>query len=374
MKNRIVLMVGWLILMSWLAGCLAASETPPLPTLQLTPITPTSEPTASTTPTPLSPTATPTSKPPTNTPISRVPAATDTPLPPTNTRAPITPSQPEPLQGLIVFPVFDPQVETYNIFAAKADGSDRKLVITEASQPALNPNGQRIAYRSWKADNRGLFERGIEGGDSWRFDAFFEAARPAFSPDGQAILFQSREAGEKFAIYRTVGADYEVLRREAFPIQGEAPAWSADGNSLVYKGCLGNDCGLIKINLDGSVPQQLTQDLSDTNPAVSPDGDVIVFMAQTSGSWDVYIVGVDGSDRRQLTTDPANDGLPAWSPDGKMIAFVSDRNGVWGVWAMAPDGSNQRLLFELVGSIDGVVKVDARNSRGWLEERIDWAP
>lgn len=374
MKNKMVLMIGWLFLVCWSAGCLAATETPPLPTIQLTPSTPTSEPTVGITPTSLEPTATPSPELPTVTPTSKASTGTSTPLPPTNTPAPVAPLEPEPLQGLIVFPLFDAQAETYNIFAAKPDGSDRKLVITEASQPALNSNGQRIAYRSWKADNRGLFERGIEGGDSWRFNAFFEAARPAFSPGDQAILFQSREAGEKFAIYRTVGAEYEVLRREAFPVQGEAPAWLPDGNSLIYKGCLGNDCGLIRINLDGSLPQQLTQDLNDTNPAVSPDGETIVFMADSSGNWDLYIMGIDGSGRKQLTTDPANDGLPAWSPDGKMIAFVSERSGIWGVWAMTRDGSNQRLLFELGGSINGVVKVDVQNSRGWLEERIDWAP
>ena len=247
-------------------------------------------------------------------------------------------------------------------------------MVAQASQPALNSTGQRIAFRSWQADNRGLIERGVEGGDIWRFDTFFEAARPAFSPDDQTLLFQSREGGDKFALYRTRGLEHEVLRREAFPLQGEAPAWTPDGQSLVYKGCLGDHCGLFKINLDGSAPQQLTQDLSDANPAVSPDGKSIAFMSQSGGNCDVYRMGMDGSGRTQLTADPADDGLPAWSPDGKAIAFVSRRGGAWGIWAMAADGSDQRLLFELGGSIDGVVAVDVRNSFGWLEESIDWVP
>jgi hypothetical protein len=44
------------------------------------------------------------------------------------------------------------------------------------------------------------------------------------------------------------------------------------------------------------------------------------------------------------------------------------------MWAMDANGSNQRLLFDLGGSIDGVVQVDVQNSNGWTEERIDWAP
>jgi Tol biopolymer transport system component len=248
------------------------------------------------------------------------------------------------------------------------------LVVEQASQPSVSSDGQSIAYRSWQADNRGVIERDVQGGDIWRIDPYVEAGRPAFSPDDQTVVFQSREGGEEFAIYRTVGTSYEVLRREAFPVEGEAPAWTADGRSLVYKGCLGVDCGLFRINLDGSSPQQLTRELSDTNPAVSPDGGSIAFMSESEGSWDIYRVGSDGGGRQQLTSDPAQDGLPIWSPDGQTIAFVSDRGGAWGVWAMDPDGGNQRLLFELQGSIDGLVQIDVQNSRGWIEESIDWAP
>lgn len=275
------------------------------------------------------------------------------------------------LAGQIVFPVFDVSDGTYRIFSANPDGSERVLVAAEASQPSVSADGQRVAFRSWKADNRGLFERGLEGGDIWRFNTFFESARPTFAPDGQSFLFHSREGGEVPAIYRTFGSEYRVLRRDGFPIQGESPAWTTDGRFL-YKGCLGPDCGLILSNLDGSFPVQLTQDPSDTNPAVSPDGQSVVFMSFRGGNWDVYRVNMDGTGLAQLTTDTADDGLPTWSPDGETIAFVSNRDGEWALWVMNANGRNHRPLFDLEGSIDGQVQVDVRNARGWLEERIVW--
>jgi Tol biopolymer transport system component len=366
MKHKILPII---VLLTLLAGCRGATEAPPPTATKPALPTSTGEPVEFITGAPNTPTIAPTSKPPTGTPIpTSLPAPADTPVP--------EEAEPEPaaLNGVIVFPVYDAETGTYNVYSAKPDGGDRALVAAEASQPTLNSDGERIAFRSW-AQNRGLIERGIEGGNEWQFDAFVEAARPAFSPDDQSFLFQSREGGEEFAIYRTVGKEYEVLRREAFPVQGEAPAWTPDGESLVYKACLGELCGLYKINIDGSSPRQLTEDLSDTNPAVSPDGKTIAFMSQDhDDNWDIYVVEVDGSGRKQLTTDPAADGLPIWSPDGATIAFVSERDGEWAMWAMGADGGNQRLLFDLGGTIDGVVQVDVQNSNGWTEERIDWAP
>jgi Tol biopolymer transport system component len=375
--KRVILLITALALVSLLVACGVKTQTPQVETKAPAP---TAKPTELPMPTPL-PTESPTDTPPpptplpTDTPPPPAESPTDTPVPPP-TDTPTLQPQPQAatLAGRFFFPVFDAEAGTYNIFSAKPDGSDRKMVVAEASQPTINSTGQRIAFRSWKADNRGLIERGVEGGDIWRFDSYFEAARPTFSPDDQSLLFQSREAGEKPAIYRTVGLEYEVLRREANPIQGEAPAWTPDGNRFVYKGCLGSNCGLILSNLDGSFPQQLTQNLSDTNPAVSPDGKTIVFMSENNGTWDVYMVGIDGTGRKQLTTDPADDGLPTWSPNGKMIAFASDRSGEWAMWAMDANGGNQRLLFELGGSIDGKVQIDVQDSFGWLEESIDWAP
>jgi len=278
-----------------------------------------------------------------------------------------------PLTGRFCFPVFDPETGTYNVFMANVDGSDRELVVEEASQPRLNSDGTRITFRSWKADSRGLIERAVADGDGWRFNSFFESARPAYAPNDQSFLFHSREGGAQPAIYRTTGAEHQVLRREGGPIQGESPAW-VDNDRFVYKGCLGGDCGLILSNVDGSFPTQLTQDPSDVNPDVSPDGQNIVFMSRRSGNWDVYVVGTDGSGLGQLTSDVDDDGLPIWLADGTTIAFVSDRDSVWAMWAMDADGDNHRPLFELEGSIDGVVQVDVQNARGWTEETIAWTP
>ena len=319
------------------------------------------------------PAATPTSVPPTPTP--EPPTPTLEPPTPTHTPIPNVKPQAAVLTGKIVFPIFNETDGTYSIYSARPDGSDYKLIVEEASQPGLKADGKTMVYRSWRADNRGLFEYDLlEERDIWQFNPHFEAGRPSYAPDGKSYLFHSREAGEESAIYKTNELEYDVLRREGNPIQGEAPAWTLTGDSFIYKTCIGTQCGLYVSNLDGSSPRQLTEDLSDTNPAVSADGETIAFMSEREGNWDVNTVKINGSNLLQLTTNTAEDGLPTWSPDGRTIAFVSDREDGWSMWAMNADGSNQRRLFKLDGSIDGRVQVDVANARGWLEESIAWGP
>jgi Tol biopolymer transport system component len=54
----------------------------------------------------------------------------------------------------------------------------------------------------------------------------------------------------------------------------------------------------------------------------------------------IYIQGVDGSNRKRLTNDPASDFEPKWSPDGQSIAFI--RNNELRLIAV-PGGPDRKL-------------------------------
>jgi hypothetical protein len=312
---------------------------------------------------------------PTVTPTSE-PTATPVPLPEYASRDQTLGRGEARVTGRIIFPVYDPERSTYDIYMADAaDGANRELVQANASQPALSEDGTQLAYRSWQPDRRGLFARPLAGGDDWRFDQFFESARPQFSPLDNSLMYHSRTGGKEPAIYRVINGIGEVMRREGFPVQGEAAKWSPDAQQFVYSSCLGGGkCGIIRSNIDSTNPILLSDHPTDTNPEISPDGSTVVFMSKRGGDWEIYKVGINGGTIEALTADEASDGLPTWSPDGSKIAFVSNRDGEWGMWDMDPDGSNQRRLFTLGGTVDGIVQHDVANSRGWLEENIDWAP
>ena len=294
--------------------------------------------------------------------------------PPPEKSSPESPQEgPPELSGHIAYPVFYNDQGSYDIFLADLASGERGFFIGQASTPDLSPGGGNIAYRSWKADTRGLIEMALSGLEFKKItsQAFFEDARPCWSPDGgRVVFFSRRESDRQPRIY--VYMIGEGSERNLGAI-GTNPDWLPDGR-IIYQGCIAEGCGIISMNPDGTGPKLITSDASDAAPSASPDGSRIAFMSQRDGNWEIYSVNVDGSDLRRLTEDHGQDGLPDWSPDGRSIAFVSSRTGRWSIWVMNADGTNQRELFTVEGNgVDGIVRGKPDwESRGWLEEHISW--
>jgi tricorn protease len=77
-------------------------------------------------------------------------------------------------------------------------------------------------------------------------------------------------------------------------------------------------------------------------PAISPDGQTIVFSYQG----DLYRVAASGGQAVPLTIHESHDFMPVWSHDGKSIAFASDRYGNFDVFVMPSTGGEaKRLTF-----------------------------
>lgn len=73
---------------------------------------------------------------------------------------------------------------------------------------------------------------------------------------------------------------------------------------------------------------------------VTPDGDAVVF--ELAG--DLYRLPIAGGTASRVTSGMAYDAQPRVSPDGKRIAFISDRSGSDNVWIANIDGTEPRKL------------------------------
>jgi LysM repeat protein len=279
-----------------------------------------------------------------------------------------------PVSGKIAYPAFDRGRNVYDLWMVDLATGEQVSLSASASQPAFNKDGSLLAYRSWDLGTRGIFFRDFIGGRGGKVTNFVEDGMPTWSPDSFTFAFASRKEGDRVPrIY--VG---NQLGEDPFGLafQGEYPSTFPDGR-LVVKGCTpSGDCGIFTMGPSGGGENKISGEPSDTAPAPSPDGSKIAFMSNGRGgnNWEIWVMNADGSDPKRLTENGSNEGLPAWSPDGQSIAYVSDQGGVWSIWGMNADGSNQRKLADMKGSPDGIVLHDESNSKGWLEERISWAP
>jgi len=113
-------------------------------------------------------------------------------------------------------------------------------------------------------------------------------------------------------------------------------------------------------------PDRLTHLLSnETQPALSPDGQTVVFISDQAGQPDVFSILLTGGQPINLTQTPsAQEDTPIFSPDGTTIAFASDRTGDWNIYLMDGDGTNVRPALSGYAGTDEVYPSFTPNGLG----------
>ncbi len=169
---------------------------------------------------------------------------------------------------------------------------------------------------------------------------------PRWSPDGNIIAYTS---------YRNNNPDLFVLdlrsgRRTPIsktPGLNVAPSWSPDGQWLVLAKSGGGGTNLYLMRPDGSGEKRLTFGSGiSISASFSPNGQQIAFVSDQGGSPQIYVMDVSGSNVQRLTFRGNYNVSPRWSPRGDKIAYVSREGGVMDIWVMDPNGGNQQRLTD----------------------------
>jgi serine/threonine protein kinase len=186
---------------------------------------------------------------------------------------------------------------------------------------------------------------------------------PAFSPDGRSLAFtRLSDGGGRSDIYvlkLTTGyaAEREPEKLRSGNIRNFTPAWTEDGREVVFSSRSAANLGLWRITaLTRSLPRRIPFAPSGaSSPAITRRLSRLVY---TQGKSDENIWRINLDHQAFKTPTPTRliastraDYAPAISPDGKIIAFASDRSGSDEIWVCDADGSNPIQLTSLGGTI-----------------------
>ncbi|WP_162271349.1 TolB family protein [Luteitalea pratensis] len=196
----------------------------------------------------------------------------------------------------------------------------------------VSPDGRRLAYDSDADGTRGVYIANRDGSSPKHVSGTGYASVPAWSPDGQSVAFARAEPGRPrvwnvWTVHVATGA----LRRHTAHRVGQAwgASWFPDGRQVAYS----IEDRLVVRDLENGVARVYRTPVAGRlvrTPAVSPDGQRIVFQVYRAGAWVLDLR--TGASRRLLADASAQEF--AWSPDGRRVVYDSVRGGEWGIWIL----------------------------------------
>jgi TolB protein len=185
--------------------------------------------------------------------------------------------------------------------------------------PEISPDNKYIIFHYNSGNNNtAVWIMDRDGGNPHEFYSASgkDVHDATWSPDGSQILFALGKGDNNKLYIMDFGGSNPQLVNNTIDSRGRSD-WSVNDLISFDQGepYLHN---VFVMNIDGNNLHQLTQGNNSQGASLSPDGMWIAFTAYTadskqdSGSCEIFIAHVDGSDVRQLTDNDYCDYQPRW--------------------------------------------------------------
>ncbi|PJF27483.1 MAG: hypothetical protein CUN52_14475 [Phototrophicales bacterium] len=175
---------------------------------------------------------------------------------------------------------------------------------------------------------------------------------PSYSRDGWQLWAEIVNLNLDLFVQSPTGDKIRLTQDGVNGARDWFASWSPDDQSIIYNtNRVDNHENIYLIPRDGGTPQQLTNfDYSVFHGCFSLDGKTIMFVSNrdeilTTGELPIFLMDADGGNIRPIG-DETFVGDAQVSPDGTQIIYVSNETGNWHIYLMNIDGTNKRQLTE----------------------------
>lgn len=267
---------------------------------------------------------------------------------------------------------FDEDAEGVSLRLRTIEGQELRRERLERgvySTPRFAPDGERIAFhRRINLSHSEIRVLDLRTGVSTMAVQGARIRGLSWLRDGSGLVYSSAE-GSTMPYPPTYGLwmcrlDDGTTRRLPCGEDGLSsyvhPETMGDGSLVVSREWLRSD--LYRYPIDGASPAEnqarelrITRQTGNVQtPSADPEGSRVVYLWDSGGHANLWVVAVDGSEEPVQITFEQDPGLvlgvPSWSPEGDWIVYYRQRaGGSAEQWLIRPDGSENHFLTTTIG-------------------------
>lgn len=210
-------------------------------------------------------------------------------------------------------------------------------------QPAVAPDGSRIAFVSTRSGSHEVWTAAPDGSDAQRLSSFGGArvSSPRWSPDGRRVVVSARVEGNADVFVIAPGGEARQITAER--ADDVAPSWSRNGQWVYFASDRGETWQIYRVPAGGGDPEPVTVG-GGVAAAEAPDGGLLVIRPDKRGLWRL---------------PPGRDGLPQDASARRLPANLSPAD--WANWTV--QGSAVYVLERRYDRAATIVRLDPRTGR-----------
>jgi Tol biopolymer transport system component len=241
--------------------------------------------------------------------------------------------------------------------AGKTVGTLVAYRATDGSEVSSFPHYEwaGVGHPSWMPDGSGLVVAAREDavGPLWWVSStnreqrritndLLDYRKGSLTSDGKTLVAVLAEAQSSIWV-APIDGKVDAVRVTKGRYDGVSGVAAARGGRIVYRSVESGSANIWVVDEDGTNRRQLTTDGGVGWPAVTPDGEAVVYARQDSGLWQVSMK--DAAPRAIVSMQGAS--FPDVTADGKSVVFTAAPSGVETLWSVPIAGGQPHQLSTL---------------------------